>query len=594
MGSTTQHSVIDQAEDYFPFEGYRTHQQEILHEAAEALFDRPGVDIVVIDAPTGIGKSAINMALGNLTTGRGDGPNSAFYTTPQKKLRNQLQNDRDLSELHSALRGRRDYTCDSVPPDKQRDGRTYNCNDCPVRSMESENCRERRCTYWRAKKEAMEATVATLTFAYLIIDSRLPTYTEQGQQISFDDRELLIIDEAHTLAEQVASLHAGMTLSPRKLMTDEAHEYDDHAQKSADLDETTLSYDVDPYTVFETELSDRIDELDVRNIDELTSVKPIAGVIESVRDAIEDKANALSRLPLISDEGVELVDDFVSLHWSLGMLLDQLADDEPWVISDNRSDSQYDVELKPVYVGRFLQDNVWNRADKIVLSTATMPYRNRPAKWLSRIGLNPGRAVTISKPMPFPAEQRQIRADYQIGNMSSGGISDHWDEIIDSLNDIADKHSGEKGLVHTVSYERAKNIHAEMRDQTMRHKSDSRLDSAQIIEKWQRSSKQMLLTPSMTEGVDLVDDRCRFQVLVKAPYRTLSDPRVNYLVREENDWDWYNDVAAREIIQSVGRAVRNPDDHATYYVLDTKFDQVLSGRTPDWFEDAIVRSTTNK
>jgi Rad3-related DNA helicase len=93
----------------------------------------------------------------------------------------------------------------------------------------------------------------------------------------------------------------------------------------------------------------------------------------------------------------------------------------------------------------------------------------------------------------------------------------------------------------------------------------------------------------MTEGVDLHDDLCRFQILLKVPYRNISDPRVNYLINEENDWEWYHDVAAREIIQSIGRAVRSADDYATYYVLDSKFDQAMKGRTPGWLEEAIVR-----
>jgi Rad3-related DNA helicase len=276
------------------------------------------------------------------------------------------------------------------------------------------------------------------------------------------------------------------------------------------------------------------------------------------------------------------------------MIIEQLDAGEPWVISENRHDTMINVKLKPVYVGRFLTNNVWNRAEKVVLSTATMPYRNRPKKWLSRIGRDPTTAKIISKPMPFDAANRQIRADYQIGSMSSGGVVDNWNQILDTLRSIGDNHAGEKGIVHTVSYSRAKDVHNELPELTMAHEADSDADAEEVINRWQLSDKQMLLTPSMTEGVDLVGDKCRFQVLLKAPYRTLGDPRVNYLLNEEGDWEWYNDVTAREIIQSVGRAVRTPDDYATYYVLDSKFDQVLSGRTPNWFEDAIIRSPQNE
>jgi len=46
-------------------------------------------------------------------------------------------------------------------------------------------------------------------------------------------------------------------------------------------------------------------------------------------------------------------------------------------------------------------------------------------------------------------------------------------------------------------------------------------------------------------------------------------------------------VTAREIIQSVGRAVRSKNDHAMYYVLDKSyFDIMRGGRAPDWFKAA--------
>jgi Rad3-related DNA helicase len=582
-GHTSEQDIRDQAASYFPFDSYRVHQQEILYEAAEALYDTPDIDTVVIDAPTGIGKSAINMALGNVAEGK------AFYTTPQKQLRNQLQNDDDLSSLHAALRARRDYVCDSVPSKFDSDDRTYTCDDCPINSSEGESCKDYGCAYWRAKEQAMEKTVATLTFAFLIVDGRMPPTTENGEQISFDKRETLIIDEAHTLAEQVASLHAGMVLSPRTLMTNDLDRYDQTAGSLSDVNDAALEYDVDPYEVFESEIERRLDEMEVNSIEAVTGVAPLRGVIESVKQAVENKTQALALIPQLSDTGSELLDELGSLYWKLNMVIEQLDAGEPWVISENRHDTMINVKLKPVYVGRFLKNNVWNRAEKVVLSTATMPYRNRPKKWLSRIGRDPDTAKIISKPMPFDAANRQVRADYQIGSMSSGGVVDNWGEILTTLRSIGDDHAGEKGIVHTVSYSRAEDVHNELPELTMVHESDSDRDAEAVIDRWQLSDKQMLLTPSMTEGVDLVGDKCRFQVLLKAPYRTLGDPRVNYLLNEEGDWEWYNDVTAREIIQSVGRAVRTPDDHATYYVLDSKFDQVLSGRTPEWFEDAIVR-----
>lgn len=585
-------SVIEEVESYFPFDGYRKHQRDILEQAATALYVE-GYDTVVIDGPTGIGKSAINMALGK-AAGIGDGDGGAFYTTPQKKLRNQLQNDDDLNGLHAALRARRDYTCDSVPSDlTTSNNRSYDCDACPVTRRGDMSCRERDCTYWRAKETAINHDIATLTFAYLIIDNRVPTHSfsiDQGEsQISFDDRELLIIDEAHTLGEQVASLHAGMTLSNFTLKTREPAYYDFNARDASDLSETTRRVDVDPYQKFNAAMGNILADTDPwTEVDDLT-IGDVRPAIEKTKSAIDTKMNVLSNLDL-NEDGGKVESQLDSLKWRLEMVLEDIEDGRPWVVSGGDvAPDEYEITLKPVYVDRFLDRNVWNRSDKAILSTATLPFRNRPKKWIQRIGRDPANAKVISKPMPFPAENRQVRADFMIGSMSGGGVDEHWDEIVERVREIGRRHPNEKGLVHTVSYDRAERLHQALPQLTMYHDPDNMLEAAGMIEKWQRSDKQMLLTPSMTEGVDLHDDLCRFQILLKVPYRNISDPRVNYLINEENDWEWYHDVAAREIIQSIGRAVRSADDHATYYVLDSKFDQAMNGRTPEWLEEAIIR-----
>lgn len=583
---TDSRGIIEQVESDFPFDGFREYQQEILHEAARALYENPDINTVVIDAPTGIGKSAINMTIGKQAKG------GAFYTTPQKKLRNQLQDDDDLLDMHAALRSRRDYSCDSVPSRLADENRSYDCDSCPVNVRGDVSCREMGCAYWQAKESAMKAQIATLTFAFLIVDNRVPTYSllESGEaQISFDDREVGIIDEAHTLAEQCASLHAGSTLSSYSLGTREIAAYDISAQSPDDVSEAVRSEDVNPYRVFNDEmkrvLSEKEPWVEVDDLD-IMDLKP---VIEETVDAINKKLELLTAIKL-SESGGDVESQLESLSWRLEMVLEDIDEGRPWVLTGGESDTdEFEVSLYPVYVDRFLENNVWNRVDQLVLSTATLPFRNNPKKWVSRIGRDPEKTKVISKPMPFPAENRQVRADFQIGSMSSDGVDEHWDEIIERLREISRRHPSEKGLVHTVSYDRAERLHNALPELTMYHDPKKDLTSAGWINKWQQSDKQMFLSPSMTEGVDLHGDLCRFQVLVKVPYRNISDPRVNYLINEENDWDWYHDVAAREIIQSIGRAVRSPEDYATYYVLDSKFDQVMKNRTPEWLEEAIIR-----
>ena len=90
----------------------------------------------------------------------------------------------------------------------------------------------------------------------------------------------------------------------------------------------------------------------------------------------------------------------------------------------------------------------------------------------------------------------------------------------------------------------------------------------EILRKHINSKKPtVLLSPSMTEGVDLKGDISRFQVLCKVPYPYLGDKLIR---KKMNKWKWWYPLqTAKTIVQSVGRSVRSKDDHAVTYILDS-------------------------
>lgn len=92
----------------------------------------------------------------------------------------------------------------------------------------------------------------------------------------------------------------------------------------------------------------------------------------------------------------------------------------------------------------------------------------------------------------------------------------------------------------------------------------------------------VLLSPSMTEGVDLYDDRGRFQIVCKVPFPFLGDKVVRKRMRKQ-PW-WYGYTTAKAIVQSLGRSVRNHDDHAVSYILDGDW-ETFYGKTKHMFPD---------
>lgn len=531
---------------------FREYQGEALMEAAEALYVQ-GYKNVILDLPTGIGKSPLNVTLALLANHFFE--DKAFYTTPQKSLRDQLANDESLNEHIQMLKARSDYTCGETG--KQSDG-------CPIYNRSDMSCRAMsECTYWGEKEKAMRSPIAAITFAMLVVDNYVPTVVETKdgyEQVSFDDRGMLIVDEVHGLEGQVSGLFAGFTASPHKLPEEVIEPVLGQLQELDDVD-GRIGYEK------ASELLDRISVLCGRFMDEYAGREEYQSLVDACRD--------YRRKHEYAKKDVE-------------------ERDRPWVVNvEDTQLSEYDdkdwkkVKVKPVDVDKFLQEMVWSRGEKRVLSSATVPYPGKRDEWCERIGLDPDRTEVISKAMPFPEENRRVFTHTEVGKMSNGGDEENWDRIVAQIEDIWSHHEGEKGLIHTASYARAKQLAEDLGEERV-YLHDGDEETSAEIERWQRSNKDVMVSPSMMEGVDLYDDRCRWQVLVKVPYRQTGDSRVDYLLNKRKDWEWYFQEAYMDVLQSVGRGVRSSDDWAYYYVLDESFKDVM-GRVqpPYWFMEAI-------
>jgi Rad3-related DNA helicase len=155
----------------------RKYQKEVVQKVIGAYED--GYTNVLIDAPTGFGKSIVNYVIAKwFTMNMG----SVFYTTPQVSLLNQIESDPILDI--AVIKGRSNYVCLA---DKSK-----SCATGPCMTKKNYVCVE-ECIYKRKKYDAMYHTIAAMSFAYLIYDRYVP------EGLGFDDRELLIVDEGDDL-----------------------------------------------------------------------------------------------------------------------------------------------------------------------------------------------------------------------------------------------------------------------------------------------------------------------------------------------------------------------------------------------------------
>ena len=150
----------------------RPAQQEIINKIIWAI-DK-GYKNIILEAGTGIGKSAIATTLANMYK-------DSFILTMTKQLQNQYRNDfPNLVEV----KGRANYQC------LQRG----NCDFCIQKELARKRCTG--CRFLAALEEAENSdnVITNYDFFYLALVS------------NFDQRKLLILDEAHNLERKILAL----------------------------------------------------------------------------------------------------------------------------------------------------------------------------------------------------------------------------------------------------------------------------------------------------------------------------------------------------------------------------------------------------
>jgi len=159
------------AVEYFIAPSYRPFQRETIEEI-EAAYEQ-GYQHVIVDAPTGSGKSHIARALAFQS---GD----AHILTIQKLLQDQYK--KDFSDMF-IIKGRGAYTC-------LKSGYGMSCAEGPCRLRKQEACLG--CPYGLARAKAYEAAVTVHNF-----DS---FYYQNTFGLGYPGRKLLIVDEAHNIS----------------------------------------------------------------------------------------------------------------------------------------------------------------------------------------------------------------------------------------------------------------------------------------------------------------------------------------------------------------------------------------------------------
>ena len=386
------------------------------------------------------------------------------------------------------------------------------------------------CHYWNQKTNAINSPITLMNYDYAIVELNYVKH--------FAPRSLLILDEAHNIENKLMATME-VTLYNRTLEKD-------------------ISKRISDETLKDGELPDWIMEINaIRESYEEINLKDIA---KNKADRIR---STIARLKTLSTN----------------------LEKEPknWVIDADENG----VVFKPLRVHHYAKDNLLKYGDVVIFMSATILSHKMFSKWL---GLNPNEVYHIKVDSPFTKEKRPIILDLA-GKMSANRIKNTAPKTIPILQEILKKHENDKGLIHTHSYKCQQYILNNLyNSRLISHSSKNR---EQILDFFEKDENPLVLvSPSMSEGVDLPYDKCRFQIIYKVPFPYLGDKQVN--MRMKRDKKWYAYKTVMTLMQAYGRGMRAEDDSCYTYIIDSDINMLFKSPMyrsliPDFFKEAVVR-----
>jgi len=548
--------------EHFP-PGYTPRpQQKIALEKIAAAY-AAGKRIVVLEMPTGGGKSHACKAVANAAIERG----GTFFLTSQKILQDQYESLYPSPDVE-ILKGRSSYPCShedgqgddcsDAPCTRKRKGILSECVDPKLTTLDGEASpvrlavslalkpEEQLCPYWRQLQKVHDHKISIFNFSSFLFQQRI------GR---FPKRELMIIDEAHGCEGQLLNF-VSLELTEWALSIVNVNITRDIASKEQFaewLRETDLLRKID--TIIKDSADGDLEE-DLDQV-QLEAVKELQGKIQVFLEYLEQT------------------------EWMLEV-----------VEYEKRGEPSKKIVARPLFARHFAQGLLFRHAERVLCVSATILDVN---VWADNLGIPRDEVEFIQTPCDFPVENRPINLDYA-GNMGfkyfsrqNNPQSPTRPKFSAKVANILGRHRGERGIIHTHSFEISRVLLEDVGDPRFLFQADF-ASKDEMLEEHARRKDSVIVAPAFHEGLDLKDDLGRFAIICKVPWPSLGDKVMKE--RAARDDRYYAWLTALKLVQSYGRTIRSKEDWSTTYIVDQGFDGFLqrNGKMlPGWFTEAILR-----
>lgn len=506
----------------------------------------------------------------------------SYFLTSNKILQDQIENDIDRFQFGDSfiqLKGVNNYPCivsqqkfDTDAMFRQRlltdnpDMKfvTYEYRDCMGESSQEVSQREcyLQCQYKQLRNMATEANCVVLNYSYFlnVMRSEFNPY--------FSQRALTICDEAHLMPGIVTNMF-NVTLSMYNFSVLEK------------FIQTISNFVSTETQVYFNNIMKYISEFFMKKLGAYDSgkVKNLYTTIGMLVETLKGLRKENKNNPMFSQMFLQAlnkqIDKFTEIQAAGEYIVDLFKNSPDDIfIEKELINGYYRFIIRDLSEHRLVQKHFLSKTKKVLFMSATF---GEETSFAEMCGLNPSEYTYFRIKSTFDFSRSPIYI-LKAGNLSYKTFDNNIANVLRTCLLLCNKHSKERGVIHTGTFKITdllmthilKYDDGNLRDRCIWYNNSD--EKEQAIETLKNSENGILIGPSLYEGLDLKDDLCRFQLLVKVPYVSLTE----YIKLKMNRYpSWYQNDCKQKIIQAIGRSNRHVNDYSTIYLLDSMFERVI-------------------
>lgn len=552
---------------------FRKGQLEAIDSILDSFYE--GINnTYILDAPVGSGKSIIALLVSDIIA---QSRLSGYILASDLALFDQYKRDIDRSfPTIKSVKGADNYTCDINLS-------TFTYGDCKVKNLRSEQVAALPCAstcgYMVDRAQAARANVSLMTYAFALIQRNYvaPKLEEMDKKPPFGRRDFVICDEAHNINSIVQS-----HFSPKidKFTIDKLDKFRSYLSKfglfvpQANKDTLRKLF----HSIFNE--TDNVKIFALLKEFELILVDYVSKSIQ-IKEKVASTMMLTGKLDTDSSHALSLVDYIKDLHCKFEDYnvivakagLEKLIKNEQLnnTIVFNCVDESY-------LMNKHFHEQF---GFKLFMSATPGP----PESFMKNIGVTSANYTKIENQFDF---EKSPILFYPGNKMTYNEKEKSLPKIAEIIANVAGDHQNDSGIIHSGSYDNSKKIYEALpkhvKSRVLMY-SDSQ-EKTSMLREFLDGTNKILIGPSLLEGLDLAGDKSRFQIFAKVPFPNLSDKFVSAKMKIVDDWyDWQ---AISNILQGIGRSIRNEEDWAVTYFLDESFRDLLRRRR-SYFPEEVRR-----